>query len=86
MVLFLHVRKASALSQTGVTPTGSWLVAPYLDKHGEPDPTLRRHLPLYLNQRRYDHLQRAVWLNHGVPSAISRRLESEVNNGGWETL
>ena len=85
-ILYLHLRKLAGPLQSAVTPTGSWMLAPYLDKYGETDPSLRRRLPLYLNQRRYDHLQRAVWLNHGIPSAISRRLESEVNTGGWETM
>jgi E3 ubiquitin-protein ligase UBR1 len=25
-------------------------------------------------------------MNHGVPSLISRKLEAEINNGGWDTL
>lgn len=74
MVLYLH------------NGHGSWSVAPYLDKHGESDPTLRRHHQLFLNQKRYDQLLRNVWLNHGIPSTIARRLEGDVNNGGWETL
>lgn len=65
---------------------GSWSYAPYLDKHGETDATLRRHHQLYLHQKRYDKLYREVWLGHQVPSAIARRLEGESNNGGWETL
>jgi E3 ubiquitin-protein ligase UBR1 len=65
---------------------GSWSYAPYLDKHGETDATLRRHHQLYLHQKRYDKLYRDMWLAHGVQSAIARRLEGESNNGGWETL
>jgi len=65
---------------------GSWMHAPYLDKHGETDATLRRHHQLFLNQKRYDKLYRDVWLGHGVPSTIARRLEGDTNNGGWETL
>ncbi|KAI5210038.1 hypothetical protein E4T39_00606 [Aureobasidium subglaciale] len=74
MVLFLHHSH------------GSWYHAPYLDRHGEVDPTLRRHHQLFLNQKRYDKLLREAWLNHGVPSVISRRLEGDMNTGGWETL
>ncbi len=74
MILFLHHNH------------GSWTQAPYLDRHGEPDPTLRRHHQLFLTQRRYDILLRSTWLHHGIPSVIARRLEGEVNNGGWETL
>jgi len=80
MVLFLH----SSHDHKGFN--GSWAIAPYLDKHGEADPTLRRHHQLYLNQKRYDALLRNVWLQHGIPSAIARRLEADINAGGWETL
>ncbi|TKA83265.1 hypothetical protein B0A55_00787 [Friedmanniomyces simplex] len=75
MVLFLH--------DPG---NGSWAHAPYLDRHGEPDPTLRRHHPLFLHGRRYDKLVREVWLGLQVGNVIARKLEAEVNPGGWETL
>jgi len=65
---------------------GGWFLAPYLDKHGEVDPSLRRHHQLYLNQKRYDVLLRNVWLNHQVQSTIARKLEGDTNTGGWETL
>ena len=74
MVLYLH------------DGNGSWLHVPYLDKHGEVDPGLRRNRQLFLHQRRYDRLLRDVWLGHGIPTVISRKLEAEINNGGWETL
>ncbi|EON65513.1 hypothetical protein W97_04751 [Coniosporium apollinis CBS 100218] len=82
--LFINIRKCMVLYLHN--GHGSWSVAPYLDKHGESDPTLRRHHQLFLNQKRYDQLLRNVWLNHGIPSTIARRLEGDVNNGGWETL
>jgi E3 ubiquitin-protein ligase UBR1 len=74
MVLYLH------------GSNGSWANAPYLDRHGEVDPNLRKTRPLMLSQRRYDGIQRAIWLSHGVPSVISRKLEADINNGGWDTL
>ncbi|KAL8738736.1 MAG: hypothetical protein Q9181_000491 [Wetmoreana brouardii] len=73
-VLFLH------------DTNGSWHIAPYLDQYGEADPSLKHSRQLYLNQRRYDALLRNVWLNHGIPTMISRKLEADINNGGWETL
>jgi E3 ubiquitin-protein ligase UBR1 len=83
--VFINIRKCMVVfSHRG--QSGSWIQAPYLDKHGEPDPTLRRHHQLYLNQRRYDKLLRDVWLNHMIPSMISRKLEGDINTGGWETL
>ncbi|KAF2457444.1 hypothetical protein BDY21DRAFT_343857 [Lineolata rhizophorae] len=82
--IFINIRKCMVLFMN--QGNGSWAVAPYLDKHGEVDPTLRRHHQLFLNQRRYDALLRAVWLNHGIPSTIARRLEGDINNGGWESM
>jgi E3 ubiquitin-protein ligase UBR1 len=85
--LFLNVRKCMVLFLNGSTGTnGSWFTAPYLDKHGEVDPALRRHHQLFLNQKRYDVLIRKVWLNHEVQSTIARKLEADTNTGGWETL
>ncbi|KAK3696636.1 E3 ubiquitin-protein ligase ubr1 [Vermiconidia calcicola] len=83
--VFLNVRKCMVLFTHG-PGNGSFAHAPYLDKHGEPDPTLRRHHQLFLNQRRYDKLMREVWLHHLIPTVISRKLEADINPGGWETL
>lgn len=47
---------------------------------------LRHSRQLYLNQKRYDTMLRTMWLSHGVPSYISRRLEADINNGGWESV
>lgn len=82
--LFINIRKCMVLFLNH--NNGTWAVAPYLDKHGEADPTLRRHHQLFLNQKRYDVLLRKVWLEGGIQSLIARRLEGDVNNGGWETL
>lgn len=82
--LFMNIRKCMVLFLN--QDHGAWTVAPYLDKHGEVDPTLRRHHQLFLNQKRYDALLRKVWLDGGVQSLIARRLEGEMNTGGWETL
>ncbi|KAF7926095.1 uncharacterized protein EAE97_010395 [Botrytis byssoidea] len=82
--LFLNIRKCCIfyLYRT----SGSWMVAPYIDKYGEVDPGLRHSRQLFLSQKRYDALLRTVWLGHGVPSVISRKLEMDINNGGWETI
>lgn len=83
--IFINIRKCMVLFTHG-PGNGCYAHAPYLDRHGEPDPTLRRHHQLFLNPRRYDRLLREVWLNHGVQTVISRKLEGDVNPGGWETL
>jgi E3 ubiquitin-protein ligase UBR1 len=82
--LFLHIRKCCILYLH--RESGSWTVAPYLDKFGEVDPSLRRNLQLYLHQRRYDAILRQAWLGGAVPSTVARKLEGEVNTGGWESL
>ncbi|KAL9113545.1 MAG: hypothetical protein Q9227_002283 [Pyrenula ochraceoflavens] len=82
--LFLNIRKCTVLFMHH--DHGSWYHAPYLTKHGEVDPGLRQRHQLILNQKRYDRLIRDVWLSHGVCSMISRKLEGDVNNGGWETI
>ena len=82
--IFMNLRKCVILYLHD--GNGSFSNAPYLDKHGEVDPGLRRNRQLVLNQKRYDALLRHLWLHHGVPALISRKLEADINNGGWETL
>ncbi|EEH19387.1 hypothetical protein PABG_01706 [Paracoccidioides brasiliensis Pb03] len=82
--LFINIRKCMVLFLHN--KNGSWHHAPYLDIHGEVDPGFRHHRRLILNQKRYDRLLRDAWLSHGIPAVISRRLEAEINNGGWESI
>ncbi|KAI9889496.1 MAG: hypothetical protein M1814_005279 [Vezdaea aestivalis] len=82
--IFINIRKCCVLYLH--QQKGSWSVAPYLDRHGETDPGLRRHNQLFLHPRRYDALLRAAWLNHTIPSTIARKMEADLNNGGWETI
>ncbi|EPE07097.1 e3 ubiquitin-protein ligase ubr1 [Ophiostoma piceae UAMH 11346] len=82
--LFLNIRKCCIFYLHRLS--GSFGYAPYIDKYGEVDMGFRHGRPLLLNQRRYDSMLRAVWLGHGIPSFISRRLEMDINNGGWETI
>ncbi|KAI5310497.1 hypothetical protein KEM55_006289 [Ascosphaera atra] len=82
--LFIIIRKCIILFRHN--RNGSFVTAPYLDEHGEPDRGLRHGRRLMLNQQRYDRLVRDAWLSHGVPSVISRRLDGDMNPGGWESL
>ncbi len=66
--------------------SGSFSNAPYIDKYGEVDMMLRYGRQLFLHQKRYDSMLRNLWLGHGVPSYIARKLEGDINNGGWETI
>lgn len=67
---------------------GSFFPAPYLTRHGETDQGLRTKQQLILNRRRYEKLVKDVWLgaSGGIGSAIARKLDADVNAGGWETL
>lgn len=47
---------------------------------------LRYGRQLFLNQKRYDSTLRNLWLSHGVPTFIARKLEADINNGGWDTV
>ena len=58
---------------------------PYLDAHGETDLGLKRGKPLFLNKKRYDEL-RKLWLTHGIPSFVARKIEQSFDYGGWITL
>ncbi|KAI0385854.1 hypothetical protein F5Y04DRAFT_158585 [Hypomontagnella monticulosa] len=82
--LFINIRKCAIfyLHRT----SGSFSNAPYIDKYGEVDIGLRHGRQLFLNQKRYDSMLRSMWLSHGIPSFISRKLEADINSGGWETI
>ncbi|KAI0195954.1 hypothetical protein F4808DRAFT_440057 [Astrocystis sublimbata] len=82
--LFINVRKCCIFYLHRVS--GSFSNAPYIDKYGETDVGLRHARQLFLSQKRYDLMIRNMWLSHGVPSYISRKLEADINNGGWETI
>ncbi|KAI2615709.1 hypothetical protein GGR54DRAFT_265870 [Hypoxylon sp. NC1633] len=82
--LFINIRKCAIfyLHRT----SGSFSNAPYIDKYGEVDIGLRHGRQLFLNQKRFDSMLRSMWLSHGIPSFISRKLEADINSGGWETI
>ncbi|KAA8634627.1 hypothetical protein SMACR_02955 [Sordaria macrospora] len=82
--LFLNIRRCCIFYLHRLS--GSFSNAPYIDKYGEVDLGLRHGRLLYLHQKRYDSMLRNLWLSHGVQSFISRKLEGDINNGGWETL
>ncbi|KAI0719055.1 hypothetical protein C8T65DRAFT_604021 [Cerioporus squamosus] len=64
---------------------GAFGQSPYLDVHGEVDVSMRRGRRQYLHHARWEEVHK-IWLNHGIPTLIARRLEGTVDNGGWETL
>lgn len=82
--LFINIRKCSVFYLHG--SGGAWGPAPFIDKYGEMDMGLRHGRQLFLNQKRYDSMLRSLWLGQGIPSFIARKLEADINNGGWETI
>ncbi|KAK9472144.1 uncharacterized protein V1510DRAFT_366315 [Dipodascopsis tothii] len=82
--IYLLIKKCTVLFLR--EQQGLFTPAPYLDIHGEVDQNLKRGRPLYLSQKRYDHLIKSVWLQHGIASQIARRIEASLDTGGWETL
>ncbi|SPQ17838.1 36685ff8-bd82-4ad4-a029-cac1570eb423 [Thermothielavioides terrestris] len=82
--LFINIRKCCVFYLSRLS--GSFSQAPYIDKYGEVDMGLRFGRQLFLHQKRYDSMLRNLWLSHGVPSFIARKLEADINTGGWETI
>ncbi|KAK4129344.1 hypothetical protein N657DRAFT_686691 [Parathielavia appendiculata] len=82
--LFINIRKCCVFYLSRMS--GSFSNAPYIDRYGEVDMGLRFGRQLFLHQKRYDSMLRNLWLSHGVPSFIARKLEADINNGGWETI
>ncbi|KAJ3507306.1 hypothetical protein NMY22_g16971 [Coprinellus aureogranulatus] len=64
---------------------GSFYPSPYLDAHGEPDLQMKRGRRQFLHQARIEEA-RKLWLNHGIPTIVARKLESTLDSGGWETM
>ncbi len=79
---------------------GVFMPPPYMDVHGEVDIGLRcvdynlicvsdclnrRGRPLYLNTKRYAEV-RKLWLSHGIPSFVARKMEQVFDVGGWRTM
>ncbi|KIY52668.1 hypothetical protein FISHEDRAFT_34734 [Fistulina hepatica ATCC 64428] len=64
---------------------GCFAYPPYLDIHGEMDPSMRRGRRQYLHHARWEEIRR-VWLTHGIPTLITRKLEGNIDQGGWEML
>ncbi|BGP42337.1 E3 ubiquitin-protein ligase ubr1 [Rhodotorula kratochvilovae] len=76
VILYLHADK------------GSFSTPPYLDSHGEVDVGGRRgrsQFPQYLHRGRYDEVRR-LWLSHGIPTFVARKLEATNNPGGWHAF
>lgn len=65
---------------------GSFIDAPYLDKHGELPGESKRSKTLHLMKSRYTDITRRIWLEHNVANYIVRKLDGVIDAGGWDTL
>ncbi|KAH3662188.1 hypothetical protein OGAPHI_005436 [Ogataea philodendri] len=65
---------------------GSFFESPYLDDYGEADEDSKKGHDLTLCKEKYDEFIRTVWLQHNIPNQIARKLEGQIDCGGWETL
>ncbi|KAK2464879.1 hypothetical protein APHAL10511_002955 [Amanita phalloides] len=81
--MFFLVKRCSLLYL--FAGNGSFLPPPYLDVHGEIDVSMRRGRRQFLHPARWEEV-RKMWLNHGIPTIVARKLESSIDTGGWETL
>lgn len=81
--LFFLVKRCAILYL--YASNGAFAPSPYLDAHGEMDSSMRRGRRQYLHYARWEDI-RKIWLNHGIPTLIARKLEGTVDSGGWETL
>ncbi|ORY94367.1 hypothetical protein BCR43DRAFT_459965 [Syncephalastrum racemosum] len=63
---------------------GTIMSAPYLDTHGEADLFLRRGTPQYLSPQRYEQI-RQMWLSHGIPAFVRRKMEASYSYTRWES-
>ncbi|GAB1525865.1 E3 ubiquitin-protein ligase ubr1 [Rhizoctonia solani] len=79
--LYFLVRRCAILYLSA--GNGSFGQAPYLDVHGEVDYGMRRGRRQFLNPQRFEELRR-VWLTHGIPTFVARKLDGLMDYGGWD--
>ncbi|XP_065661798.1 E3 ubiquitin-protein ligase UBR2 isoform X2 [Hydra vulgaris] len=55
---------------------GMMIPSPYLDQYGEADRGFRRGNPLFLNEKRYESLEK-IWISQQIPETIVRKIETD---------
>ncbi|CED83614.1 N-end rule pathway, recognition component UBR1 [Phaffia rhodozyma] len=78
--IFLDLRKWQILWLWA--GSGSWGPNIFLDTHGELDQSMKRGFPQSIHPPRLDEV-RKIWLTHGVPSFVARKMEALLDGGGW---
>ena len=65
---------------------GSFIDSPYRDEFGEVDKDCKKGHNVWLSDRKYDEMEKKIWLTHNVPNVIAQKLENWNDMGGWSTL
>ena len=65
---------------------GSFHSTPYVDIHGEQPSEMKHTSLLRLIHSNYDDFIRNSWLLHELVNYITRKLDSVIDAGGWDTL
>lgn len=82
--IFLMVRSNAIYLSYG--QRGSFYPAPYLHKHGEPDEDFKYNTPVFLDEKRYEHLVNNIVLENMIPHMVLRLTDGNSDLGGWETM
>ncbi|CCE65841.1 hypothetical protein TPHA_0N00600 [Tetrapisispora phaffii CBS 4417] len=65
---------------------GSFLPAPYLNEHGEPNKDVKNDTLVYFDKNRYLYLLNEVILGNTIPHIIFRFSSGNSDIGGWESM
>lgn len=65
---------------------GTFIDSPYRDEYGEVDKDNKKGHDLILSGKRYEDLNKNIWLSHNIQNIIAQKLESLNDLGGWNTL
>lgn len=65
---------------------GSFIESPYRDDYGELDRDCKKGHDMTLSVKKYDELNKNIWLTHNIQNVIAQKLENLTDIGGWGTL
>lgn len=65
---------------------GSFIESPYRDEFGELDRDFKSGHEVTLSDKKYDELQKNIWLSHNIQNVVAQNLENLTDIGGWSTL
>lgn len=65
---------------------GCFIDSPYRDEFGECDIDCKKGHDLKLSLKKYEELEKNIWLTHNIQNVIAQKLENLTDIGGWCTL